>query len=85
MAQQDVVLAVARGAANFATAGQGISFLSATGQTIAGVVLAIAPIGGAIAVNPAAGVITLIKIGYDASNGTVGIGDGELFRPSLAF
>ena len=64
MAQQDVVLAVAGGAANFATAGQGISFLSATGQTIAGVVSAIAPIGGAIAVNPAAGLITLIKIGY---------------------
>ena len=75
MSQQDIVLAVAGGATNMATAGQGISVLSASGQTIAGIVSAVAPIGGAIAVNPAAGLITLIKVGIDASNGQVSVGD----------
>ncbi len=75
MAQTDVVLAVAGGTANFATAGGGLSLLSAAGQTVAGVISAVAPIGGAIAVNPAAGLITLIKIGFDSSNGIVNVGD----------
>ncbi|WP_296443566.1 hypothetical protein [Rhodoferax sp. UBA5149] len=46
MAQQDIVLAIARGPEDFATAGDGFSFLSSTGQTIAGVVSAIALIHG---------------------------------------
>lgn len=46
MAQQDIVLAITRGPANFATAGEGLSFLSATGQTIAGVVSTIVLIYG---------------------------------------
>ncbi|WP_265288539.1 hypothetical protein [Verminephrobacter eiseniae] len=75
MSRQDIVLAVAGGATNMATAGQGISILSASGQTIAGIVSAVAPIGGAIAVNPAASLITFIKVSIDASNGQVSVGD----------
>ena len=73
VSQQDIVLAVAGGTPNMATAGQGISILSATGQTISRMVSAVAPEGGAIAVNPGAGLITLIKVGIDAFNCHVSI------------
>jgi hypothetical protein len=76
MGNTDVHIAVAGGSQSVYTAGSGISILSATGQAIAGVVSAIGPIGGAIAVNPAAGLITLIKIGVDAnSTDQVNVGD----------
>jgi uncharacterized membrane protein YccF (DUF307 family) len=63
------------------TAGEEISILSASGQLIAGVATAVAPIGGplalaSLALNPAAGLITLVKIGTDASNtNQVNVGD----------
>jgi hypothetical protein len=56
-----IVVAVTGGTHGVITAGQGISVLLASGQLIAGIVSAIAPIG-AIAVNPAAGLVTLIKL-----------------------
>ncbi|MDO9434967.1 hypothetical protein [Hydrogenophaga sp.] len=62
----DLLIAVVGGAQGGFTAGDSISILSAAGQAIAGIVTAIAPIGGGIAVNPAAGLLTLVKIGIDA-------------------
>lgn len=72
----DVVVAVVGGAEGYFSAGDQIAMLSASGQTIAGIVSAIAPIGGAIAVNPAAGLVTLLKIGVDANQSAeLNIGD----------
>ncbi|MBU3738531.1 MAG: hypothetical protein FGM55_06205 [Rhodoferax sp.] len=76
MSNTDVYIAVVGGSQSVYTAGSGISILSATGQAIAGVISAVAPIGGAIAVNPAAGLITLVRIGMDANSANqVNVGD----------
>ncbi len=79
MSNIDVVIAVTGGADSLRTSlpsGQAVSIISASGQAIAGIVSALAPIGGAIAVNPAAGLITLIKIGLDIRDSrSIDVGD----------
>ena len=79
MSSTDIYIAVVGGGQGVYSAGPGISIISAGGQFIAGVVSAagrFGAIGGAIATNPAAGLITLVKIGTDASNeGKVNVGD----------
>lgn len=69
---QDVVIAIIGGSTGVYTAGQGISMLSASGQAITGLVSAVAPIGGAIATNPAAILLTVTNV---STNG-LSIGDG---------
>jgi hypothetical protein len=68
MSNSDMYGAGIGGSQGVASAGQGISLLSASGQFIAGVVTAAARLGGALATNLAAGLITLIKIGVDANS-----------------
>lgn len=76
MSSKDLYIAVVGGGQGVYTAGSSISMLSASGQAIAGVVSAVGPIGGALAVNPAAGLITLIKIGLDAqTSNQINVGD----------
>ncbi|QCX50393.1 hypothetical protein [Ralstonia pseudosolanacearum] len=79
MSKVDVVIAVTGGADSLRTSlpsGQPVSIISASGQAIAGVVSALGPIGGAIAVNPAASIITLVKIGLDVRDSrSIDVGD----------
>jgi hypothetical protein len=68
----DVVIAITGGFAGVYTAGQNISMVSASGQAITGVVSAAAPIGGAIATNPAAILLTVTNVSLNG----LSIGDG---------
>ena len=70
----DIIIGVIGGSQGLATAGGDISLISAGGQAIAGVV-SIIP-GASVAINPAAGLLTFIKIGIDANKSNqVNIGD----------
>lgn len=65
MSSTDIYIAVVGGSQSVYTAGQGISMVSATGQAIAGTISTAAPTGGALTLNPVAGLITLVKIGIN--------------------